>query len=104
MEVNGHRYDPTALLPEERAPVIHWIRGWVGHRASLDAVEKRKISYPSSSALQPVSKFNSCSHNCVRNCISDVKQVDLVTVLALLGPSPARSTTPLTYIRSQIPH
>jgi hypothetical protein len=27
----------------ERAPGIHWIGGWVGLWASLDAVEKRKI-------------------------------------------------------------
>jgi hypothetical protein len=28
----------------ERAPGTHWIGGWVGHRASLDNVEKRKFS------------------------------------------------------------
>jgi hypothetical protein len=28
----------------ERAPGTHWIRGWVGPRAGLDAVGQRKIS------------------------------------------------------------
>jgi hypothetical protein len=32
------------LYPRERAPGTHWIRGWVGPRAGLNAVEKRKIS------------------------------------------------------------
>jgi hypothetical protein len=27
----------------ERAPGTHWIGGWVGPRAGLDAVEKRKF-------------------------------------------------------------
>jgi hypothetical protein len=31
-------------MPKERAPITHWIGGWVGLRASLDAVVKRKIS------------------------------------------------------------
>jgi hypothetical protein len=31
------------FTPEERAPSTHWIGGWVGSRAGLDAVEKRKF-------------------------------------------------------------
>jgi hypothetical protein len=31
---------------EERAPGTHWIGGWVGPRAVLDAVVKRKIPSP----------------------------------------------------------
>jgi len=34
---------PGCLTPTERAPAIHWIRGWVSPRAVLDAVVKRKI-------------------------------------------------------------
>jgi hypothetical protein len=30
------------FYPEERAPGTHWIRGWVGSRAGLDTVEKRR--------------------------------------------------------------
>jgi hypothetical protein len=33
---------PWLLYPRERAPGIHWIRGWVGHRAILDTVVKRE--------------------------------------------------------------
>jgi hypothetical protein len=40
MEVSGKFHVPAA-------PVTHWIGGWVGPRAFLDAVVKRKI--PSSS-------------------------------------------------------
>jgi hypothetical protein len=43
MEVTGQFHTPSALLPGERAPDTHWIRGWVGPRAGLDDVEKRKF-------------------------------------------------------------
>jgi hypothetical protein len=43
---------PGRFNPTERAPVTHWIGGWVGPRAGLDAVVKRKIreSNPQSSS------------------------------------------------------
>jgi hypothetical protein len=31
------------FTPGERAPVTHWIGDWVGPRAGLDEVEKRKF-------------------------------------------------------------
>jgi hypothetical protein len=34
------------FTPGERAPGTHWIGGWVGPRAILDAVVKRKIPSP----------------------------------------------------------
>jgi hypothetical protein len=34
------------FTPRERAPVTHWIGGWVGPRAGLNAVVKRKIPAP----------------------------------------------------------
>jgi hypothetical protein len=37
---------PGRFTPRERAPVTHWIGGWVGPRAVLDAVVKRKIPSP----------------------------------------------------------
>jgi hypothetical protein len=46
MEVSDQLYAPAALPPRERAPGIHWIEGWVGPRAVLDAVVKRKIPIP----------------------------------------------------------
>jgi hypothetical protein len=33
---------PGHFTPVERATGIHWIRGWVGPTAGLDAVEKGK--------------------------------------------------------------
>jgi hypothetical protein len=36
---------PGRFTPRERVPRTHWTRGWVGRRASLDAVAKRKIPY-----------------------------------------------------------
>jgi hypothetical protein len=37
---------PGLFTPRERAPGTHWIEGWVGPRAVLDAVVKRKIPSP----------------------------------------------------------
>jgi hypothetical protein len=42
----GHR---TQLIAREyyvKVPLTHWTGGWVGPRAFLDAVVKRKISSP----------------------------------------------------------
>jgi hypothetical protein len=36
----------SALTPRERAPHTYWIGGWVGPRAGLDVVVKRKIPIP----------------------------------------------------------
>jgi hypothetical protein len=37
---------PGRFTPRERAPGTHWIGGWVGPRAVLDEVAKRKIPSP----------------------------------------------------------
>jgi len=37
---------PGSFNPRERAPGTHWIGGWVGPRAGLNAVVKWKISSP----------------------------------------------------------
>jgi hypothetical protein len=37
---------PCLFTSGERAPGIHWTGGWVGPRTSLNATEKKKISYP----------------------------------------------------------
>jgi hypothetical protein len=34
---------PGCFTPGERAPSTYWIGGWVGPRAGLDDVEKRKF-------------------------------------------------------------
>jgi hypothetical protein len=46
MEVIGQLHAPAALSPRERAPGTHWIGGWVGPGAVLDAVVKIKIPIP----------------------------------------------------------
>jgi hypothetical protein len=46
MEVIGQLHAPAALPPKERDPRTHWIAGWVGPRAGLDAVVKRKLPSP----------------------------------------------------------
>jgi hypothetical protein len=46
MEVSGQLHGPAALPSRERAPDTDWIGGWVGPRASPDAVVKRKIPSP----------------------------------------------------------
>jgi hypothetical protein len=42
MEVSGQLHAPAALPPGEN-PSTRWIGGWVGPRAVLDTVVKRKI-------------------------------------------------------------
>jgi hypothetical protein len=50
------------FTPRERVPGTHWIEGWVGFRAVLDAVVKRKIpsprreSNPRTLIVQPVAQ------------------------------------------------
>jgi hypothetical protein len=51
---------PGLFTARERAPGTYWIGGWVGSRADLDAVEKRKIhsnlqeSNPRTPIIQPI--------------------------------------------------
>jgi hypothetical protein len=53
---------PGRFTPRERAPDNHWIGGWLGTRAILDAVVKRKIpgscreSNPRTPIVQPVAQ------------------------------------------------
>jgi hypothetical protein len=62
MAVSGQLHAPAALPPRERAPVTHWIGNWVGPRAVLDAVVKRKIPSsrrewnPRTPIVQPVAQ------------------------------------------------
>jgi hypothetical protein len=43
MEASGQLHAPTALTPGKEPPVPTGIGGWVGPRAVLNAVVKRKI-------------------------------------------------------------
>jgi hypothetical protein len=42
----GQLHTPVALPPRKEPPGTHWIVGWVGPRAGLDLVMKRKIPCP----------------------------------------------------------
>jgi hypothetical protein len=46
MGVSGQLHAPTALPPGKEPAGTHWIGGWVGPRAVLDVVVKRKIPSP----------------------------------------------------------
>jgi hypothetical protein len=37
---------PDRFIPRERVPGTHWIGGWLGPRAGLDVMVKRKKSQP----------------------------------------------------------
>jgi hypothetical protein len=43
----------SRFTPRERATGTHWIGGWVGPRAGLDAVVKRKIPSPCRDSMPP---------------------------------------------------
>jgi hypothetical protein len=47
---------PGRFTPGERAPGTHWIEGWVGPRASLDDVEKRKFLALPGLELRPLGR------------------------------------------------
>jgi hypothetical protein len=53
MEVGVQLHSPAALLPEDRAPVSHWIRGWVGPRICLDYLLERKVLFLPALELLP---------------------------------------------------
>jgi hypothetical protein len=59
---------PSCFIPRERAPGTHWIGGWVGPRAILDMVVKRKIpslhqkSNPRTPIVQPAAQHYTTLH------------------------------------------
>jgi hypothetical protein len=54
-------FTPGRFIPGERSPGTHWIGGWIGLRAGLDDVKKRKfMTLPGleldPSVIQPVAR------------------------------------------------
>jgi hypothetical protein len=47
---------PGRFTPGERAPGTHWIGGWVGLRAGLNDLEKRKFLTPPGLELRPLGR------------------------------------------------
>jgi hypothetical protein len=68
MEVSGQLHAPAALPPGKEPLVQHWTGGWMGPRAVVDAVVKRKIpsprreSNPRTPIVQPVAQRYTHSH------------------------------------------
>jgi hypothetical protein len=46
MEASGQLHAPAALPPRKELLATYWTGGWVGPRAGLNAVVKRKIPSP----------------------------------------------------------
>jgi hypothetical protein len=64
MEASGQLNAPAASPPRKEPPGTHWIGGWVGPRAVLDVVVKRKIpslrreSNPRTPIVQPLASMD----------------------------------------------
>jgi hypothetical protein len=59
LEVSGQVHAPAALPPGKKPHVTYWIGGWVGPRASLDDVEKRKfLTLPGPGRQLVTSRYN----------------------------------------------
>jgi hypothetical protein len=67
MEAIGQPHTPAAL-PLGGKPDTHWIGGWAGPRAGLDAVAKREITLLYLPGIEPrsncmIESFNNTSEN-----------------------------------------
>jgi hypothetical protein len=81
---------PGLLTPRERAPGSHWIGGWVGPRAVLDAVVKRKIPSPRRESnsrnpiVQPVAqRYTDCAITVLFSKIMKIKIQKTITLPVL---------------------
>jgi hypothetical protein len=83
---------PNHFTPRDRAPSTHWIGGWVGLRACLDTVSKRKIISPcyelnpSHLIIQPMashhlSELSWLMYNLMKPNINDVYKSQYSTAL-----------------------
>jgi hypothetical protein len=85
MEVSGQLQPPAAFPPRERVPDDHWIGGWVGPRAGLDAVVKRKI---------PTSRQESNPRlTCIRGNPPYLKAVSCIRILTTCHAVVTRETS-----------
>jgi hypothetical protein len=71
MGVSGQRHAPAALYPRGKDPGTHWIGGWVGPRAGLDAGARRKIICPCRGS-NPDRPARSQTQYCLRNSLTHV--------------------------------
>jgi hypothetical protein len=54
---------PCRFAPGERAPGTHWIRGWVGPKAHLEDIGKRKFLIIPGLELRPLGRPARPAHN-----------------------------------------
>jgi hypothetical protein len=61
--VSGQLHDPVALPPGKDPAGTHWVGSWVGPRASLDDMEKRKfLTFPGTRTPTPrSSRYTDCA-------------------------------------------
>jgi hypothetical protein len=76
-------FTPRPLYPGERASDTHWIGGWVGPRAVLDAAVKRKIpsprreSNPRTQIVQPVAQhYTDWAITALRHLYINYRQIE----------------------------
>jgi hypothetical protein len=82
---------PSRFSPKERSPGTHWIGGWVGPRAVLDAVVKRKIPSPRREAkprtpvVQPVvQRYTDWDITALTSVTIKGEKLELLTVWSML--------------------
>jgi hypothetical protein len=87
---------PFRFTPKERVPFTHWMGGWVGLRAVLDAVVKRKIpspcreSNPRTPIVQPVAQRYTDWSITVLACMEDMWNVYKILTGKPEGMRPSR--------------
>jgi hypothetical protein len=76
------------FTPQERSPSIHWIRGWVVPRSSLDDLEKRQILPPLGLEIRPFSHpaVASCYTNGTTSCPGS-SGASILTIFCQCWPS-----------------
>jgi hypothetical protein len=87
---------PGRFTPTERAPGTHWIEGWVGSRAVLEAVAKRKIPSPAGNrTLEPRSSSPqpSAMPTTVSNVVSSTGHAQITLWFRVLDKLSFRSST-----------
>jgi hypothetical protein len=88
---------PCRFTPKERAPGTHWIGGWVGPRAVLDAVVKRKRPSPrrESNPRTPIVQ-------CVAQRYTDRAITALLCILIILKSASCFQRPCLTQLKTNI--
>jgi hypothetical protein len=62
---------PGRITPDERVPGTHWLGGWVGPRAGVDDVDKRKFLSLPGLELRPLGR-PACSQSLYRLVVNQI--------------------------------